>query len=295
MASYQRAMFEWPRNIANSAIYNMLTKILYGRFEWTNLPEDLTSEQLEHFITNWSAESFAVGYHDSKYGNVILPAYWGDMNSIYWLPTQYLVTGYTFSRQVPFEKGVAFYDNSSRRSCLSMLYDTAKNLIDIWQTMNLNVSQQKNPWIFAGNEDEIKTVQACVNSAEKYNGYILVTRETGALLKETGQPFKVQPELYCKELMAHYTAVFNRFLTYLGIDSAPIEKTERLNIPETVSNNDIIAYNRDDAIRMRENAANEYNKRFGTNINVEWKGGDVNAGYPVESIPRHGESGTIPD
>lgn len=294
MGSYQRAMYEWPRRIADSAIYNMLCKILYGRFEWSNLPEDLTSEQLERFITNWSTDSFAVGYEDKKYGTVILPAYWANTNNIYYLPTEYLVTGYTFSRQVPVDDGIAFYDNSSRKSCLPVLYDTCIALIDTWNTLKLNVNQQKNPWIWAGNEDEAKTIKACIDSAEQYNGYLLVTRETGSLLKETGQPFKVQPDLHTKELMAHYTAVYNRFINYLGIDSSPIEKTERLNVQETISNNDIIAYNRDDAIRMRETAADEFNKRFGMNVNVKWKGGDVNGGFAPVPVSGYDEQNDLP-
>lgn len=262
--------------MSNSALYGMLTKITYGRFKWTNLPYGLTSIQLEKFISNWSDSSHAAGAMTDDAGPVILPAYDADMRNLYFLPQKQILTGCDFDRIIDIDQCSVFYENSSRRSLFLAIEDTAQKLQEIWHTMSLNTRQQRNPWAFFGNEDEIQSIRAALTQVEENQGYILATREISDLVKQTaGLFFPTQVGYICDTLMEQYMQVLNQYLTRIGMDNVPIMKKERLLSAEANSNNQLVLYNRDDCVRMREEAAEKFVQLTGVNINVEWTGGEI--------------------
>lgn len=277
----RKAHAKW---IEDLDIYTRLTKILYGRFEWQNLPFGLTSIQLERFLTNWGNLNFVAACEIDVAGVVMLPAMWGGPRNLYYLPNDYTVYGMGRSWNVKADDAVAVYNNSSQRSYYALVDNTCRKLADVWKTAALNVDQQKNPWMFGGNEDEIKSVQAAIASADQYKGYLLITQQLKELLSR-GSALKVQPTLITAELMEHYDRIFNQFLTCIGIDNQPVYKRERVSMDESRSNDLLVQYNRDDDLRMRESAAQEINRRWNTNINVTWMGGQLfDGGNTVRAV-----------
>lgn len=260
---------------SRSFIYTMLTKIVYGRFEWSNLPYGLTSRQLERFITNWSASTHAAGTYNDKYGPIILPAVNADMRNLYYLSNRQNLQGSENTFTVDTEKCALFYDNSSYNNLYSVISETEKRLSDIWVTMKLNTNQKRNPWAFSGNEDEIQSIRASVAKTEENQGYIFLTRETADLLKNNSQPFfPTNVEYICPQMMEQYQQVFNNFLTLIGVNNVPVMKKERLITDEAQSNNQLVIFNRDDCIRRREEAAQEFYNLTGVLLDVKWKGGN---------------------
>lgn len=260
----------------NSAIWAGLSSILCGRFVWENLPERLTSDQLERFITIWSGNGLAVGFSDKTGGSMILPGYPSGEFDIYWLPRSYTVTGALYDRVIDSDYCVPFFDNPSRRSLFLIAVETATALTECWTIMATNTRQQRNPYVFSGTKTQIETLKEAARKRAE-GDEILALTEDGMNTIETAKRFyPVKPEFLGPLFIEHYTQILNRFLTAVGIDNVPVMKRERVSTAESAANNQLILYNRGAATRMRENAADAYNRMFGTNINVTWKGGEMN-------------------
>lgn len=260
----------------NSAIWQGLTSILCGRFVWENLPERLTSEQLERFITLWSGNGLAVGFSDKTGGPMILPGYPSGEFDIYWLPRSYTVTGALYDRVIDSDDCVPFWDNPSRYSPVSIITETANALTECWTIMSTNTRQQRNPYVFAGTKTQIETLKEAARKRAEGDEILAVTDDGMNMIETAKRFFPIKPEFLGPVMMEHYTQIINRFLTAVGIDNVPIMKRERVSTAESAANNQLILYNRNAATRMRENAAEAFNKMFRTNINVTWKGGEMN-------------------
>lgn len=260
----------------NSAIWQELTSILCGRFVWENLPERLTSEQLERFITLWSSNGLAVGFEDQTGGPMILPGYPSGEFDIYWLPRSYTVTGALYDRVIDSDACVPFWDNPSRYSRVPIITETANALTECWTIMSTNTRQQRNPYVFAGTKTQIETLKEAVRKRAEGDEILAVTDDGMNMIETAKRFFPIKPEFLGPVMIEHYTQIINRFLTAVGIDNVPIMKRERVSTAESAANNQLILYNRNAATRMRETAAEAFNRMFGTNINVTWKGGEMN-------------------
>lgn len=272
----------------NSAIWGMLASILCGRFEWSNLPERLTSEQLERFITLWSNNGLAVGFNDSTGGLMLLPGYPSGLFDIYWLPRSYTVTGALYDRVIDSEECVPFYDNPAKCSPALLTMDTARAMTQCWTIMQTNTRQQRNPYVFSGTKTQIETLKEQVRKREEGDEILAVTDDGMSVVETAKRFFPVKPEFLGPQFIEQYTQILNRFLTAVGIDNVPIMKRERVSMAESSSNNQLIRYNRDAATRMRENAANAFNKMFGASLDVKWKGGEMNE---VSEVVQSGKPG----
>ena len=259
----------------NSAIWGSLASILCGRFVWENLPDRLTSEQLERFITLWSNNGLAVGFNDPTGGLMILPGYPSGMFDIYWLPRSYTVTGALYDRVIDSEDCVPFYDNPAKISPSLLCMDTVRALTECWSIMQTNTRQQRNPYVFSGTKTQIETLREAARKRDQGDEILAVTEDGMNTIETAKRFFPIKPDFLGAEFVEHYTQILNRFLTACGIDNVPIMKRERVSTAETASNNQLIIYNRNAATRMREDAAAAYNKMFGANLNVSWKGGAI--------------------
>ena len=260
----------------NSAIWQALSAILCGRFVWDNLPERLTSDQLERFITLWSGNGLAVGFSDKTGGPMILPGYPSGEFDIYWLPRSYTVTGALYDRVIDSDSCVPFWDNPSRRSLVPITIETATALTECWTIMSTNTRQQRNPYVFSGTKTQIETLKEAARKRAEGDEILAVTDDGMNTIETAKRFFPIKPEFLGPLMMEHYTQIINRFLTAVGIDNVPIMKRERVSMAESAANNQLILYNRGAATRMRETAAAAFNRMFGTNINVTWNGGEMN-------------------
>lgn len=271
---------------------SVLRPIVLGRFDWSGLPYGLTSEQLERFITCWSDASgfvsggFALVFEDPAIGPVILPAYPANALSLYYLPTEYIVTGVDYQRDVRAEDGVPIYNDATRQPLSPMIADTAQRLFDLMDISRANTAQQKNPFVFAGTADEIKSLQVANNKRDADPaGILCVTARAMQTIETAKRFFPIKPPFESDVYYDYYLQIYNRFLTILGMDNIAIQKRERLVSSEAASNNQLIRYYRDMATRFREDACKEANSRFGMNLNVKWVGGEINNVVPKSDEP----------
>lgn len=262
---------------------NVLRPVVLGRFKWSGLPYGLSSEQLERFITCWADSSgfvsggLALIFEDPAIGPVILPAVPANALNLYYLPTEYIATGVDYQRNVLADNGIPIYNDATRQPLSPMIADTAHRLFDLMEISRANTLQQKNPFVFAGTADEIKSLQAANQKRDADpSGIVCVTARAMQTIETAKRFFPIKPPFEADVYYDYYLQIYNRFLTMMGMDNIAIQKRERLVSSEAASNKQLILYYRDMATRYRETAAEEANKKFGMSLNVEWVGGEIN-------------------
>lgn len=267
---------------------NQLYNILLGRFEWDGLPEGLTSRQLELFITS----GLAVGFEHKIVGATILPGQWAGTLNIYGLPNRYTAFGYNQSMpafDLDADKCVPFYDNPTHRGVHPMIDETASQLSLIWGTIKLNTRQQKHPWVFGGDEDQIQSLKQAMNAVDQNQFAYFTTKANKALIEEGQLFFPTLTPYIANDLFTQFRQTLNTLLTNLGIDNMPIEKKERQLADEVHGNKSLVMYYREAATRERRKAAEDFNSKFGTSLSVKWRGCS-DCGQPGEEVEKDGTS-----
>lgn len=64
--------------------------------------------------------------------------------------------------------------------------------------------------------------------------------------------------------------MWNRCLTFIGVNNVNVEKKERVNVQETTSNLDEILYMRRDRLNAREFAGKQMKELWGWNVKVSY-------------------------
>ena len=256
-------------NVVYNSVHNMLKSYLLGGFRWEGLPDGLTSQQMEQYIT---MSGMACGFNHPQAGTVILPAVWGAPLNLYYLPNNYMAYGAGWSGVVDADLSVAFYDNSSRRSLRAAMEHTEKNIYDLINSERMNISHSKNPWIFAGTEDEAKGLIANLQKVDENTPAYVVTGSELRSIETAKQFYPTNVKLDTQTYLQAIRQELNSFLTQLGYDNITIEKKERLITDEAHSNDASVMFHRADRLRAREEAAEKYNAMFNANLRVEWVG-----------------------
>lgn len=257
-------------NINNRTyIHDILKSYLLGGFKWDGLPQGLTSQQLEQFIT---MQGLAVGFKHPDAGAIILPSVWGAPLNIYFLPNFYIAYGAGFERRVSVDDAVTFYDNSSRRGLRSLCDHTEMMLMEIVSAQKINTVHQKNPWIFAGTETEKQSLLAAIAATNENNPVFITTNSAMLNIDTAKRFFPTNVQFLGQEFEQAFRQELNQFLTVLGYDNVAIEKKERLITDEAHANDSSVMYHRMDRLRMREQACKSFNSRFGTSLSVKWVG-----------------------
>lgn len=275
------------RWLSSSALGSTFLSLIQGRFTWDGLPMGLTSAQMERYICLWDADlpltgslgttfGGAAGFKHPVLGSCILPMYPADQRSIYWLPKEYVVTGCDYNAHIDADDCVIFYNDSSRAPLSGILVDTLQRLDDLMRAMKANTRQQINPWAFGGTEDEIKTAQEAYRRVNEDDPVIWLTYSGMATIETAKRFFPLKPAFESDKYFDNYIQIQNRLLTVLGIDNIAIQKKERLISAETQGNDQLVLYYRREALRARQEAADEYNRKFGEHLTVKWNGGDMN-------------------
>lgn len=246
----------------------MLLNYICGRFEWTGLPDGLDSRRLEYFINMQGCACLFSNNHKM----LGLPATPSGKKSVMWEDVEYNAYGFNKSFQLDRAQCVPIYNNSAHSDMIAIFQTISRDLDEILFSARVNVKCQKNPWAFGGTQDEIRTLQAALEKVNE-NGALLFMSKQGLASVETAKRFfPISVPIVTNDLMTHYRTRLNDFLTLLGLDNVPIEKKERLITDEAHSNDSIVLFNRNDQLRQREKACEEYNKKYFANLSVKWVG-----------------------
>lgn len=302
----QPGMNQNPSVINTEIMRRMYMRVLgemaMGRFSWHGLPEEIDPRFLEKTLY---LQALAVFYKDEAYGKyfALRGTPNGSVNMID-NPTTFRVYGNQFvgktlsamprtvkvmGRSIPMrEECVPIWANASRVSDLDIVSIYATRLAEFDMTIEINGRNSRNPKIIAVEEN-------AQLSAENINRQI----EEGQMAIRIGQsalgllPTVLDMGVDAKQIETLDVVrgrIWNTCMGLLGIDNSNQDKKERLVESEVDANNDQVARVRHANLKARRQAAHMINRRWGTNITVEYSDGNESANpearnYNEEVVP----------
>ena len=263
-----RAIFEDRAISRYDEIFQEILNLALNRFRWENLPNGLTSEQLELLLISKGQLMF---FEDENLGFLILPAYKSNDINIYGLSNSYNIYAEngkynktieleTYEENEKIINGVLIKNNHIASPQINNLQIFAKRIDDIEMTQDVNLFQQCIPKLILADEDTKLTAKSIIEKITKFKFVIFgkksLMNNIGSDVLDTSAPYVLD------KLQEYKTEVKNELLTLLGINNNNNIKKERMITDEVNANNDYINTNIDLMFEMREKACKLINENF---------------------------------
>lgn len=275
MANKKRNMIRLLSDPALAAIQNVrtydyyfmrLSNIAVSIFEWKNLPETVDARFLEMSIFR---NGMCLFFKDPVIGFLALPCAIGGKLNVYNIPTMrraYAANGYYAMRDE--SDSVIIYHNYFHDVPTWDVEMFAQRLAEFQRTIDVNVGAQKTPVLLACDDDQKASVE---NAYLSYTGNTPVIVANKAMNPNAITVLKTDAPFVADAIEELRVQVWNDAMSYLGVSNVNVTKKERLITDEVQRNMGGVLASRNSPLQMRRQAADEINKMFELNIEVEYR------------------------
>ena len=254
-----------------------LTELAISMFEWKNLPDTCDERFLElTLFTNGYAVFFKdedlsnTGLSESDTGSYLaLPVATNGRWNVYNIPTKrraYASNGYNKSLDV--NNSVVIYNNLLHTNSINISRTYARRLYNLDRIVDVNANAQKTPVLILANEQQRLTM---LQVYQKWDGNEPVIFGDRDLDMKLVQALRTDAPYIADKIQALKTELWNEVLTYLGISNISFQKKERMISDEVLRNQGGTIASRYSRLNARRQAADQINKMFGLNIEVNFR------------------------
>lgn len=266
-----------------------MKKIALSMFEWENLPDSMNARYLE--MTLFYKGQAGLLY-DEDYGFINTQVADSGYINIYGLPTK--LNCYSFRYQdmrdlyVPnttddkTKEVILVMNNFERVPTASTISLFAYRLAEAQRTADVNIKAQRTPILITTDQKQEFSMKKLYEQYDGNTPVIYADRNSNINL-EAIRAMKTDAPYITDKIMDYKREIWNEFLSFLGISNLS-EKRERLISNEVDSNNELINMNLQSYLIPRKKACEEFNQKFGMNINVKVRSDLYNIIKQYESI-----------
>ena len=247
--------------------YYRLMLLARTSHEWCDLPNSINERWIEKFLFH---KGFCVAYENDKLGLIVTECTLdGNLNN-YNEPTTVTPTGIGIEpKTLTVGKDCVLIRNNDEMLPTSFTLKLfAYRLAEISRTIDINIHAQKTPVLIQGSEKQKLSLK---NAYSQWNGNEPVIFADPALDLQGVTVFKTDAPKVFTELQRQKVSIWNEALTFLGINNANTEKRERLISDEVEANDAHIDLSAQCMLKARQNACEELNRLFNTNISVKMR------------------------
>lgn len=247
--------------------FDRLKELAISIFEWENLPDSMDERFLEMTLFE---DGQAIVFRDDVMGMLGLQVMIGGPLNVYRVPISrraYAVNGYQNPDLTP-ENSVIVFNNMLRTNSYRDVMFFARKLYEVDRAIDVNIKGQKTPKVILCDENERLTM---LNLFMKYDGNQPFIFGSKNLDLKSIQTLDTSSPYLSDKLYQLKTQIWNEALTYLGISNVNFNKKERLVSDEVLRNSGSTVSSRYTRLNMREKAAEEINRMFGTDIRVRYR------------------------
>lgn len=244
-----------------------MTELALTMFKWQNLPDTINEDYLEKQLFY---KGKALFFEDDVIGYLALQCIDQGGFDVYGIPIRRMGKGYNQYISAPKtnDDSVIIYNNRLHKSTYQLTRFFASKMWNIDRAIDVNVNAQKTPILLQGAENERLTLK---NLYMQYDGNEPVIYGTDKLNTEGFTVLKTDAPFVASQLYTLKIAIWNEYLTSLGISNTAFEKRERLVSDEVVRSQGGTIASRYSRLDMRRKACEEINRMFGLNIWVDYK------------------------
>lgn len=269
-------------SVTYSTWFNRLYNIAISRFEWLNLPDTCNEKFIEQVLF---FNGFMVGYKDTALNSfLIMPCTNNSVLDIFGYPAKvnaYGYNGYMTQNLTPYTitlgqeptraDAALLYANYSRCPDLPAVLYFARKLTKIDRTIDVNINVQKTPYIISCGENQRLTVANMFKQVDNFEPAIITTKFYGLNGEKPINVMDLKPPFVADKMQTLKRQVYQEALTYLGIEANTSEKAERQVTEELTANMGETESMRQSPLASRKQFCKEFNKIYGTNIDVKFR------------------------
>lgn len=253
-----------------------LKKIAISIFEWQNLPDSMDARRIELALFERGQCAFL---KDEYYGLINTNATSGGKINIYGLPTMIQCYAYTYRttrkmwtgmRVEPdtdedLEDAILVMNNFERYPTVAGIQLYCMRLTDVQRAIDTNVKMQKYPYLLTTDTNQKLSMENLYNSIDGNKPAIFMDKNFDM---DRIRSIPTEAPYVVDKLNDYKNDLFNEALTFLGINNL-YRKKERMITDETDQNNELINLNLESFLITRQKACEQFNKRYGKNIQVK--------------------------
>ena len=258
----------WMNNGTYMQYFNRLTELSVSMFEWLNLPDEIDERFLELTLFR---DGKAVFFKDEDMDEYLALkcAVNGGFN-VYGIPVNRRAYSPTnnYKKQLTQKDSVIIWNNYLHKNSVLDVKMFAKRLYNLDRIIDVNANAQKTPVLILATPEQRLTMINLYKEVDGNSPVVLGDKNldlSNVKALSTGAPY-VADKLYTLK-----TQIWNEALTYLGISNTNITKKERMISDEVVRNMGGSIASRYSRLESRRKAAEEINKMFGLNIEVNYR------------------------
>lgn len=269
-------------SVTYSTWFNRLYNIAISRFEWVNLPDTCNEKFIEQVLF---FNGFMVGYKDTALNSfLIMPCTNNSVLDIFGYPAKVNAYGYngymaqnltpytiTLGQELTRADAALLYANYSRCPDLPAVLYFARKLTKIDRTIDVNINVQKTPYIISCGENQRLSVANMFNKVDNFEPAIITTKFYGLNGEKPINVMDLKPPFVADKMQTLKRQVYQEALTYLGIEANTSEKAERQVTEELTANMGETESMRQSPLASRKQFCKEFNKIYGTNIDVKFR------------------------
>lgn len=240
-----------------------LMNIAISMFRWEGIPDTINAGWLERSLF---CKGLCLYFRDEVIGDLALPCMIGGRLNVYNIPierTAYASNSYNARRTE--KDSVLIYNNQLRTNDFLNLYNFAKRLYLIDRIIDINVNAQKTPIMITCDESDRLSMKQLYQKYEGGAPFIFGNKHLSTIpiqALNTGAPYLAD------KLYQLRTNIWNEALSCLGISNLSMQKKERMINDEVQRMNAGSIAARYSKMMAREEAADQINRMFGTDIHV---------------------------
>lgn len=248
---------------------DLFTEIAVSSFKWNDVPNTIDTRFIE--IGLYENKSM-IYFNDDVMGDLCLKCILGGQLDVYNIPLDrraYASNGY--QKNLDRTNSVIIWDNMLHYGTSNKMEIYAKRLSNLDTIIDINCNAQKTPILLKGTQQQRLSL---LNAYEKYDGNQPVMFGTENFLEGNENAFtvfKTDCPYVADKLYELKVNLWNEALTYLGVASSVIQKKERMIKDEVNRLQGGVMANRYSRLNARQQACEEINRMFGTNMSVEFR------------------------
>ena len=251
-------------------LYNKYKLLALNLFEWNGLPDEIKPQFIEKALYSYGACCLT----EEHGGFIVLGCTESGELNIMSEPISYLANGYGYTKKVNVKNTPICLNNDLRLSTHIYVEEYARKMNEVEKSINANIKQQKFPWLITTTKNNEFSMKTLYNKIETGDPIIYGSRDIDA---DSIKAFATNTPYVVDKLSQYKFELEREILTFFGLNNN-FEKKERLLVDEINSNNEFINSNVDIMLKCREDFCCEVNEKYGLNISVKKKYGNVNEG-----------------
>ena len=290
--------------LLNDASYfdylDRMRKIALSMFEWENLPDSMNARYLEMTLFY---KGQAGMLYDKDYGFINTQATDSGYINIYGLPSRIQCYSYRYNEMrdlyikgsgEPIDKeAILVLNNYDRTPTATTLQLFAYRLAQAQRTADVNIMAQRTPILITTDQRQEFSMRKLY---EQYDGNtpVIYADKNSGLNPDAVRAIKTDAPFIATDILQYKILIWNEFLSFLGISNLD-EKRERLISSEIDSNNELVNMNLQSYLIPRKKACEEFNQKYGTNIDVKVRSDLYNIIKQYESVTNEYQSAVRTD